>query len=38
MGENKLKKGVEYTGTVTGYDFPNKGIVYIDPVYYRKTA
>ncbi|MCR5322318.1 MAG: 23S rRNA (uracil(1939)-C(5))-methyltransferase RlmD [Lachnospiraceae bacterium] len=30
MGENKLKKGVEYTGTVTGYDFPNKGIVYID--------
>ena len=30
MGENKLKKGVEYTGIVTGYDFPNKGIVVID--------
>ncbi|MBR4724659.1 MAG: 23S rRNA (uracil(1939)-C(5))-methyltransferase RlmD [Lachnospiraceae bacterium] len=30
MEENKLKKGVEYEGKVTGYTFPNKGIVYID--------
>ena len=30
MSENKVKKGVEYTGVVTGYDFPNKGIVVID--------
>ena len=30
MSENKLKKGVEYEGIVTGYEFPNKGTVYID--------
>lgn len=30
MSENKLKKGVEYTGQVTGYDFPNKGIVIVE--------
>ena len=30
MSDTKLKKGVEYTGTVSGYDFPNKGVVRID--------
>ena len=30
MSEDRVKKGVEYEGVVTGYDFPNKGLVIVN--------